>query len=256
MNGNHNQRQSKRDSNGTAPKKRGRPRIVAAVATARAVKRGNKRDAPGNPGSNDTARNGSGNLGSERTGGTGGTGGAGGTGGIGSSNHPGDRTGADAGRNDGAGRIDTDGAGEYPTPELAFEDSARIKGKRGRKPKVDHKRASITLLSTGLSSLFGIVAAFEGEHWYLQDFEAQLLSAQLDQALSTLPEEYYASVNEALEKYAPWVALAFTSYAIVRPRLDASAKRRGGISSPASAGGRPYSDNGKGASAASDLAGN
>jgi hypothetical protein len=88
------------------------------------------------------------------------------------------------------------------------------------------KLTMITLLSSGAAAIFTSVALLtKHDHWSLQTDEAKILAEALNDAISTLPEKYYAQVIAIIEKWIPWINLCFVVGAIIVPRLEASAKR-------------------------------
>jgi hypothetical protein len=88
------------------------------------------------------------------------------------------------------------------------------------------KLTMITLLSSGAAAIFTSVSLLtKHDHWSLQTDEAKILAEALNDAISTLPEKYYAQVIGIIEKWIPWINLCFVVGAIIVPRLEASAKR-------------------------------
>jgi hypothetical protein len=71
-------------------------------------------------------------------------------------------------------------------------------GKRGRKKSVKEetsKLTMVTLLASGASAIFTSVALLtKHEHWKLHIEEGKILAEALNDAISTLPEKYYAQV--------------------------------------------------------------
>jgi len=51
------------------------------------------------------------------------------------------------------------------------------------------------------------------------------LSEALNDALNTLPVKYYDQITSVIEKWVPWVNLAFVAGAIIVPRIEESTKR-------------------------------
>lgn len=84
----------------------------------------------------------------------------------------------------------------------------------------------VALLAVGCSAIFTSVALLtKHEHWHLEQQESQHLAAALNDAIATLPVKYYARITEIIEKWIPWINLAFVLSALILPRLDASTKR-------------------------------
>jgi hypothetical protein len=119
--------------------------------------------------------------------------------------------------------------------EFSSEDTFRIdkplniRGGR-RKAKTVKSETSkltmITLLSSGAAAIFTSVALLtKHDHWSLLTDEAKILAEALNDAISTLPEKYYAQIVGIIEKWIPWINLCFVVGAIIVPRLEASAKR-------------------------------
>ncbi|HEY7160218.1 MAG TPA: hypothetical protein VH815_03120 [Acidobacteriota bacterium] len=102
-------------------------------------------------------------------------------------------------------------------------------GKRGRKKSVKEetsKLTMVTLLASGASAIFTSVALLtKHEHWKLHIEEGKILAEALNDAISTLPEKYYAQVIGIIEGWIPWINLCFVVGAIVVPRIEASAKQ-------------------------------
>jgi hypothetical protein len=102
-------------------------------------------------------------------------------------------------------------------------------GKRGRKKSVKEetsKLTMVTLLASGASAIFTSVALLtKHEHWKLHIEEGNILAKALNDAISTLPEKYYAQVVGIIEGWIPWINLCFVVGAIVIPRIEASAKQ-------------------------------
>jgi hypothetical protein len=84
----------------------------------------------------------------------------------------------------------------------------------------------VTLLASGASAIFTSVALLtKHEHWKLHIEEGKILAEALNDAISTLPEKYYAQVVAIIEGWIPWINLCFVVGAIVIPRIEASAKQ-------------------------------
>jgi len=135
---------------------------------------------------------------------------------------------------DGNAHRDRPETGEYEK-EFSTEDTFRIdkplniRGGRRKAKTVKaetSKMTMITLLSSGAAAIFtSIQLLTKHEHWKLQSEEAIILAEALNDAISTLPEKYYAQVVGIIEKWIPWVNLCFVVGAIIIPRIEASAKR-------------------------------
>ena len=112
---------------------------------------------------------------------------------------------------------------------LPVDKPLNIRGgkKRGRKPKEEtNKLTMVTMLASGAAMLFTSVALLtKHDHWNLETEEAKTLAEALNEAISTLPEKYYAQIIAIIEKWVPWFNLAFVVGAIVIPRIEASSKR-------------------------------
>ena len=119
--------------------------------------------------------------------------------------------------------------------EFSSEDNLRIdkplniRGgkKRGRKPKEESSKLTmVTMLATGATAIYTSLALLtKHDHWNLEHLEAKHLAEALNDAINTLPEKYYAQVTGIVEKWIPWINLAFVVGAITIPRIEASAKR-------------------------------
>jgi hypothetical protein len=133
---------------------------------------------------------------------------------------------------DGNAHRDRSETGETPqssTEDFLLDAPLNVRGKRGRKAKVKEETSKLTLvtmLSTASVALFSSIELLtKHEHWALEKTEAQILAEALNEALATLPAKYYDSIIGVIEKYVPWVNLAFVVGAIVIPRIEASGKR-------------------------------
>jgi len=92
-----------------------------------------------------------------------------------------------------------------------------VTARRGRKSSKQAQVEQATLMGlmkTAVSSIYGIVAIFAGEHWIATDQESDLIAMRLDAALSTLPAKKYVALKSYFENIAPWVALAVAVYAV------------------------------------------
>ena len=143
--------------------------------------------------------------------------------------------GRDTGNSDGNTRQDRSSTDQYEE-KLDSESSIRVEkplnirgGKRGRKPKVKEestKLTMVTMLATGASAIFTSLALLtKHDHWNLERPEAKHLAEALNEAISTLPEKYYAQVTGIIETWIPWINLCFVVGAIIIPRIEASSKR-------------------------------
>lgn len=121
--------------------------------------------------------------------------------------------------------------------ELGTEDDFRerplnVRGggrKRGRPKKLKEESAKmtmVTMLTVASSGLFTSIALLtKHEHWALTPPEAKALAEALNGALDTLPVKYYEQITAIIEKWIPWVHLAFVGGTIVLDRIEQSAKR-------------------------------
>ena len=102
-------------------------------------------------------------------------------------------------------------------------------GKRTRKKTIKEetsKLTMVTMLASGAAAIFTSVAMLtKHDHWKLHPDEAGTLAEALNDAISTLPEKYYAQIVAIIERWIPWINLTFVVSAIVIPRIEASAKR-------------------------------
>jgi hypothetical protein len=102
-------------------------------------------------------------------------------------------------------------------------------GGRKRKSKVKEETAKltmVTMIATGCTALFTSVALLTGhKHWSLETEECGFLAEALNDAIATLPASQYAFITGIIEKWIPWINLAFVAGAIIVPRLEESAKR-------------------------------
>jgi len=78
------------------------------------------------------------------------------------------------------------------------------------------------MLAVAASSVYGTIAQFQGEHWYLTPNESHAIGDALHNALETLPENSYEKLQLYIAKFAPWVFLAITIGQITYPRYTAS----------------------------------
>lgn len=95
--------------------------------------------------------------------------------------------------------------------------------KRGRKSAkaIENEKATILgLLTTAVSSIYGAVAIFAGEHWMAEPAESQLIAGRLNDALQTLPASKYVFIKSYFENVAPWVALALALYAVTADKWE------------------------------------
>lgn len=84
----------------------------------------------------------------------------------------------------------------------------------------------VTMLASGAAAIFTSVAMLtKHDHWKLHPEEAGTLAEALNEAISTLPEKYYAQIVAIIERWIPWINLTFVVSAIIIPRIEASAKR-------------------------------
>lgn len=119
------------------------------------------------------------------------------------------------------------GSEPKPDSEADLRKPLKVGAKRGRKSAKEEsaKLTMVMMLSAGLTSIFASVAILsKHKHWYLEGEEAKTLADALNDAISTLPAKYYAQVVGIIEKWIPWINLAFVVYAIVAPRIEESTK--------------------------------
>jgi hypothetical protein len=127
-------------------------------------------------------------------------------------------------------RSETGEQTESTTTDFLLNAPLNVRGKRGRKSKAIKEETSkitlVTALSTASVALFSCVELLtKHEHWALEKTEAQILAESLNDALATLPAKYYDSITAIIEKYVPWINLAFVVGAIIVPRIEASSKQ-------------------------------
>lgn len=88
------------------------------------------------------------------------------------------------------------------------------------------KLTMVTMLASGAAAIFTSISLLtKHEHWKLHPEEGNILAEALNEAISTLPEKYYAQVTGIIEKWIPWINLTFVVGAIIVPRIEASSKR-------------------------------
>lgn len=113
--------------------------------------------------------------------------------------------------------------------ELAVELEAPVIRKRRGKAKQQGSELSRQAILFGVGiSIQGIFHALSfklGQHWKLSDDETAQLATDLDVALQTLPEEYYAEFLAYIAKFAPWLAVCFTASSIIIPRIQKTAEQ-------------------------------
>jgi len=111
------------------------------------------------------------------------------------------------------------------TPGRTVTASRRGRGGSAKQAKIE-KATKIGLLKTGVKSLYSLIAIYAGEHWVLEDYEADLVAGKMDDALETLPRKAYVYIKSYFENIAPWVALAVAIYAVTAPRIEQQAALR------------------------------
>lgn len=104
-----------------------------------------------------------------------------------------------------------------------------VRGRRKQRTvKEDSKKQTmVTLLAAGCSALFTSVALLtKHEHWQLSSdsvpSEAKILAEALNDAINTLPTKYYEQITSIVEKWFPWINLAFVISALVIERVERS----------------------------------
>lgn len=112
---------------------------------------------------------------------------------------------------------------------LAVELEAPVIRKRRGKAKQQGSELSRQAILFGVGiSIQGIFHALSfklGQHWKLSDDETAQLATDLDVALQTLPEDYYAEFLAYIAKFAPWFAVCFTASGIIIPRIQKTAEQ-------------------------------
>lgn len=112
---------------------------------------------------------------------------------------------------------------------LVVELEAPVIRKRRGKAKQQGSELSRQAILFGVGiSIQGIFHALSfklGQHWKLSDDETAQLATDLDVALQTLPEEYYAEFLAYIAKFAPWLAVCFTASGIIIPRIQKTAEQ-------------------------------
>lgn len=77
------------------------------------------------------------------------------------------------------------------------------------------------MLAMVLNAGFYAVSITAGEHWKLNQDEAFSLSTTLTVAIkSSFPESWLQAYEDALAKYAPWVAVTVTAGSIINKRIE------------------------------------
>lgn len=106
----------------------------------------------------------------------------------------------------------------------------KVRGRRKRTIKEENKKLTmVTLLASGASALFTSVALLtKHDHWALrsdcQPTEAKILAEAINDALDTLPVKYYDFVTSIVERWIPWINLAFVLSALIFDRIAQSEK--------------------------------
>lgn len=112
---------------------------------------------------------------------------------------------------------------------MAVELETPIIRKRRGKAKQQGSELSRQAILFGVGiSIQGVFHALSfklGQHWKLTDDETAQLATDLDVALQTLPEEYYAEFLAYIAKFAPWLAVCFTASGIIIPRIQQTAQQ-------------------------------
>lgn len=112
---------------------------------------------------------------------------------------------------------------------LAVELETPVIRKRRGKAKQQSSELSRQAILFGVGiSIQGIFHALSfklGSHWKLADEETAQLATDLDVALQTLPEDYYAEFLVYIAKFAPWLAVCFTASGIILPRIQRTAQQ-------------------------------
>lgn len=134
---------------------------------------------------------------------------------------------SDAGRSrsDNSARTRTRNTDDGRTEEETISpEPSPIRERRRRVKKVDQteKIAMLSLLAVGVTSLFELVAFFDGQHWTLEDNEIKELAERINEALDALPGKYYVIVKQIFEQYFPFITLSIVAGKIVIPRLQYS----------------------------------
>ncbi len=81
------------------------------------------------------------------------------------------------------------------------------------------KHAVLGVISITVETIFRTIALKQGEHWKVNQQENLILSQALQEALETLPGDSYLEILGYIEKFGPWVAVAWTAYNICSPRI-------------------------------------
>jgi len=116
---------------------------------------------------------------------------------------------------------------EYIPTDFLLEKPLNVRGKKRRKAKEESEKLTVvTLLASATSGIFTSIALLTGhEHWPLVIQESKNLAEALSDCLDTLPSKTYAQIIAILEKWVPWVNLAFIAGAIIVPRITKSLER-------------------------------
>lgn len=127
------------------------------------------------------------------------------------------------------GNADT-GETEFVSEDILLDKPLSVRGKARRKTskvkEETQKLTMVTMIATGCTAIFSSISLLTGhKHWRLVVEEAQHLAEALNDAISTLPSKHYEFIIGIVEKWIPWINLAFVVGAIIIPRIEESAKQ-------------------------------
>ena len=127
------------------------------------------------------------------------------------------------------GKTDT-GETESFSEDFLLDKPLSVRGKARRKTskvkEETQKLTMVTMIATGCTAIFSSISLLTGhKHWRLVVEEAQHLAEALNDAISTLPSKHYEFIIGIVEKWIPWINLAFVVGAIIIPRIEESAKQ-------------------------------
>lgn len=122
----------------------------------------------------------------------------------------------------------TESTGRTTEEKTNYAEPSPIRKRRRRITTDDkfEKAAFLGLIAVGITTVYDLVAFFQGAHWSLQDDETKYLTEKANGALEALPGEYYAIIRENIEKFLPLVAFIIAAIAVTIPRLQYSAELR------------------------------
>ena len=113
-------------------------------------------------------------------------------------------------RNSKRGASDTDFTAEFPS-EIPFAVNT---------DDFSFAKISETVAASTVETIFDITSLLIGEHWKINKAESTQLAKNINQCFEKLPKSTLKKIRNATDKYEPFIALAITSFAIIKPRYD------------------------------------